>query len=484
MRRQRHRSAVVVGVRVSGAELRRRRDRRADRHQRRARDADEDATCCCASPATTSSTRSGSRSSTASATQCPAASIRCAWKPTIPGIYSGSVHRVLRPQPRPHAHGRRRSHGRRLLDLGRQQLAPAAKPTDETALRGEDTFRAQCSRCHQVNGLMEENPDGTNSDKPVIASPDLYVVAGNAPNLTHLMTRTTFAGATFDLLTDECRDDLRDASPEEFGALYLQGVTPECFNEAELREWIRNAPAKKPMYSSEAEKDRERREVSRHAQPQSHRRSDRRDHRLPARAEVRKIPDGHHRTTLHSSSRRRRRRAAVRHSGVVVRRLPPSRHHHRLAVVAVHRRPQEARPHVRRRRDVLLPRRRHRGVADPHPAGCARQHRAQRQPLQPDVHDARHDDDLPVRDADGGRLRQLPRAAADRCARRRLPPAQRLRLLVLPVRRHLPQHLVVPRRCGRRRLVHVPAERQRPVLADPRCRLLVARLCRSPASPR
>jgi cytochrome c oxidase subunit 2 len=134
------------------------------------------------------------------------------------------------------------------------QLTPAAKPTDPLATQGEDTFRAQCSRCHQVNGLTEENPDGTNSEKPVIAFPDLYVVAGNAPNLTHLMSRTTFAGATFDLLTETCRKALRDASPEEFGALYLKGVTPECFNEAELREWIRNPPAMKPMYSSEEQK--------------------------------------------------------------------------------------------------------------------------------------------------------------------------------------------------------------------------------------
>ena len=101
---------------------------------------------------------------------------------------------------------------------------------------------------------MEENADGTNSEKPIIAFPDLYVVAGNAPNLTHLMSRTTFAGATWDLLTDACRKTLHDASPEAFGALYLKGVTPECFNEAELREWIRNAPAKKPMYSSEEQK--------------------------------------------------------------------------------------------------------------------------------------------------------------------------------------------------------------------------------------
>ncbi|MEP7048450.1 MAG: cytochrome c oxidase subunit II [Ilumatobacteraceae bacterium] len=135
------------------------------------------------------------------------------------------------------------------------QLAPAGKPTDPAGLQGEDAFRAQCSRCHQVNGLMQENPDGSNSTDPVIAYPDLYVIAGNAPNLTHLMSRTTFAGATFDLLTDVCRKKLHDATPEEFGALYLKGVTPDCFNEAELRSWVRNAPAKKPMYSSEAEKD-------------------------------------------------------------------------------------------------------------------------------------------------------------------------------------------------------------------------------------
>jgi cytochrome c oxidase subunit II len=135
------------------------------------------------------------------------------------------------------------------------QTTVAAKPTDAAGLKGEDTFRTQCSRCHQVNGLFNEKQDGSNDDtKPVIAYPDLYVVAGNAPNLTHLMSRTTFAGATWDLLTDTCRNNLLNAKPEDFGALYLQGVTRDCFNEAELRSWIRNAPAKKPMYSSEKNK--------------------------------------------------------------------------------------------------------------------------------------------------------------------------------------------------------------------------------------
>ncbi|MGB8859189.1 MAG: cytochrome c oxidase subunit II [Ilumatobacteraceae bacterium] len=114
------------------------------------------------------------------------------------------------------------------------------------AATGEATFSAQCSKCHQVNGLA------TADGKPVLAEPDLYVVSGAAPNLTNLMTRTAFAGWTFDLISDECRDKLWNAPPDEFGAMYLQGVTPECFNEANLRTWLRNAPAMKPMYADPA----------------------------------------------------------------------------------------------------------------------------------------------------------------------------------------------------------------------------------------
>jgi len=82
----------------------------------------------------------------------------------------------------------------------------------------------------------------------LIAQADQYLVAGAAPNLTHLMSRTSFAGATYSLLTESCRADLLAATPEEFGALYLAGVTPECLNRIELEEWLRNAPSKKPMY--------------------------------------------------------------------------------------------------------------------------------------------------------------------------------------------------------------------------------------------
>jgi len=124
------------------------------------------------------------------------------------------------------------------------QLEAYTAPTDEAGKAAESTFLTQCSRCHQVNGIS--NGDGT----PNISRPDQYVYSGAAPNLTNLMTRTDFAGASFDLLTPECRDRLWNAKPAEFSALYLQGVTPECFDAVNLREWLRDAPGKKPMYTN------------------------------------------------------------------------------------------------------------------------------------------------------------------------------------------------------------------------------------------
>lgn len=133
------------------------------------------------------------------------------------------------------------------------QLAPYASPEAGTlAAAGEATFTANCSYCHQVNGLATTSPSGEVT--PVLANPDEFVVSGAVPNLTHLMSRNTFAGATWDLLTEECRDRVWNAPPDQFGALYLQGVTPECLNEVDLREWLRNAPAKKPMFASDAQK--------------------------------------------------------------------------------------------------------------------------------------------------------------------------------------------------------------------------------------
>lgn len=130
------------------------------------------------------------------------------------------------------------------------QLEPYQSPEEGTlAATGEQTFAAQCARCHQVDGLTDA--DG----ELIISQPEQFVWSGSAPNLTNLMTRNTFAGATWDLLTEDCRDRVWEAEPEEFGDLYLQGVTADCLNEVDLKEWLRNAPAKKPMYTDPASLD-------------------------------------------------------------------------------------------------------------------------------------------------------------------------------------------------------------------------------------
>ena len=123
------------------------------------------------------------------------------------------------------------------------QLADYVAPEADLALAGESTFQANCSRCHQVDGMTDA--DG----EPIVARPDLQVYSGAAPNLTNFMTRNTFAGAMFDLLTEEARADVWEAGPDEFTDKYLAGVTAENLNGVELREWLRNAPAKKPMYA-------------------------------------------------------------------------------------------------------------------------------------------------------------------------------------------------------------------------------------------
>jgi cytochrome c oxidase subunit 2 len=129
------------------------------------------------------------------------------------------------------------------------ELEPYQSPESGTlAATGETTFIQQCSRCHQVNGLTDPT-----SGELIVSQPEQFVWSGAAPNLTNLMTRNTFAGGTWDLITDDRRDEVWNATSEDFGKLYLEGVTEQTLNEIDLKEWLRNAPAKKPMYA-DAEK--------------------------------------------------------------------------------------------------------------------------------------------------------------------------------------------------------------------------------------
>ncbi len=94
--------------------------------------------------------------------------------------------------------------------------APAAAPDGQDpslARQGYELFGQFCSSCHIVDGSYE----AARENRPPLQS-------GVAPNLTHLMSRTSFAGAIFDLY-------------DQNGNL----------NEADLRAWIHDAPGVKPL---------------------------------------------------------------------------------------------------------------------------------------------------------------------------------------------------------------------------------------------
>jgi cytochrome c oxidase subunit II len=108
----------------------------------------------------------------------------------------------------------------------------AAKDSQEQ--KGEVLFAQQCARCHQATGLVDE------SGEVVGNQADEQLVSGAAPNLTHLMSRTSFAGAMFPLQKPGCT-----ATPNGLPT----GTANECLDRATLESWLRNAPGQKPMYA-------------------------------------------------------------------------------------------------------------------------------------------------------------------------------------------------------------------------------------------
>ncbi|MCY3892597.1 MAG: cytochrome c oxidase subunit II [Acidimicrobiaceae bacterium] len=110
-----------------------------------------------------------------------------------------------------------------------EQLAgqeAAQRPPDEGSpeAAGAALFETHCISCHVVDGVYESAAGG-----------NANLLAGIAPNLTNLMSRTAFAGALYE--TYQIGPDgeyLRNPD----GSLRL--------NVAEMREWVRNAPEMKP----------------------------------------------------------------------------------------------------------------------------------------------------------------------------------------------------------------------------------------------
>jgi len=105
------------------------------------------------------------------------------------------------------------------------QLKPAEVPEEGTsAFAGYEAFGQRCASCHSITGQP-------------IQPADVPLVSGVAPNLTHFMSRTTFAGAMYDLKREDCA-----VEPE-----LPTGTPVECLNRQDLEAWLRDPSSLKPM---------------------------------------------------------------------------------------------------------------------------------------------------------------------------------------------------------------------------------------------
>lgn len=126
-----------------------------------------------------------------------------------------------------------------------KQIVDWEAPTEDDAVRGWTAFANQCTTCHKIDGMGDpaDETGATEFEYPSV----INQVSGNAPNLTKFMTRSTFAGAKFDLRrdTDECTALGVDWAETEEGI-------DQCLDRDQLEAWLRNSPAEKAMYAGEA----------------------------------------------------------------------------------------------------------------------------------------------------------------------------------------------------------------------------------------
>jgi mono/diheme cytochrome c family protein len=139
-----------------------------------------------------------------------------------------------------------------------EQQAPAetyAEDDTSEAAEGYRIFTGQlCASCHLVEGVNDDNFSDESIpefQRDVMGGPgtitdDNLQASRHAPNLTHLMSRTTFAGAKFDLRrdTEEC---------EELGIDWADSEEnlEKCLDRGALEAWLRNPPAEKAMQAEE-----------------------------------------------------------------------------------------------------------------------------------------------------------------------------------------------------------------------------------------
>jgi cytochrome c oxidase subunit 2 len=115
----------------------------------------------------------------------------------------------------------------------------APEPTNEAAAAGRVTFTQLCAQCHVIDGVAEQ----AEAETPPL-------IAGVAPNLTHFMTRGTFAGSIFNLYQpagEPVDDPVNPANAGDPGAALTGGtVDTSRVNRTVLEAWLRNPPAMKP----------------------------------------------------------------------------------------------------------------------------------------------------------------------------------------------------------------------------------------------
>lgn len=89
-----------------------------------------------------------------------------------------------------------------------KQRQPAAEPETELEQRGREVFISnECVACHTIGGVTE--------------------LADRGPDLTHLASRDTFAGATVDLTEENLRAFLEDPDSVKLGVLMPQPRLPD-----------------------------------------------------------------------------------------------------------------------------------------------------------------------------------------------------------------------------------------------------------------
>ena len=118
-------------------------------------------------------------------------------------------------------------------------------PSDTLAIEGQKLFVAQCSFCHQVDGLTPDSVEpfsySETPDPDYGATVQITMASGNAPNLTKLMMRDHFVGGLLPLYENIPSGDAR-VDPSEVEA--IPSGTPD---ENNIKAWLRDPEAIKPM---------------------------------------------------------------------------------------------------------------------------------------------------------------------------------------------------------------------------------------------